>query len=158
MWIGPWAIFPQYVDGAFTNRIRKQCVCAVNFIEYVLSVFLCEWVWATLCTTSTVQDYVLHHGAQGRPMSVRSRVHHRHFSFFGGQHGTCTWNGHFLSVSGGTQEHTCPYVVGHKNIQQTQVVHNGIDTEYSHSVVHNVHTNQGSQCSSVRHTLWWCTM
>ncbi len=31
----------------------------------------------------------------------------------------------------------------------TQVVHKGMDTEYSHSVVYNIHTNQGSQCSSV---------
>ena len=31
---------------------------------------------------------VVHHGAQGEPMSVRSRGRPRHFSFFGGSHGS----------------------------------------------------------------------
>ncbi len=33
--------------------------------------------------------------------------------------------------------------------EHTQVVHKGTDAEYSHLVVHNVQTNQGSQYSSV---------
>ena len=35
------------------------------------------------------------------------------------------------------------------NSEHAMVVHRGMDAEYSHSVAHNVHTNQGSQCSSV---------
>ncbi len=51
-----------------------------------------------LCTTDlscAPSTCVVHHGAQGGPMSVTSGGRPRHFSFFGGSHGTCK-NGHIL--------------------------------------------------------------
>ena len=82
----------------------------------------------------TCGSYVVHHFnstelrcapptlvcAQGGPALLRSRGHPKHFSFFQ----WFTWNA--------LQTDTfCP------------------DTECSHSVVHNVHSNQSSHCSSV---------
>ena len=95
---------------------------------------LSGFVRATLCTTSMVQNYIVHrqpalctgdlHCAQRGRLSVRSRGFH----FF-----------HFLSV---------------RCVDSKQVVHKGTDTQYSIFVVDNEHANQGSQCSSVpTHTL-----
>ncbi len=74
----------------YKQNLQTMCLpptSAVEVIEYVLSLFLCEWVCDSYvvhrlnstglrCAPPTC---VLHHGAQGGPMSVRSRGHHRHF-------------------------------------------------------------------------------
>ena len=54
-----------------------------------------------------------------------------------------TANGHFLSVN------YCNFPDLWAHSENARVVHKGTNTEYSHMLVHNIHTNQGSKCSSV---------
>ncbi len=108
-----------------------------------------------LCTTSMLQGYVVHHQPPLCTMDIFHClvVHMKHAQ-----------NRHFLSVfGGGTLAYRC-IDSGH-----TRVVHKGTDTQYSILVVHNVHADQGSQCSSIQtYTLVvhkcrcvlirWCTL
>ncbi len=89
----------------------------MNSTGHVCPLELAGFERPTLRTTPMVKDYIVYHrcalctptcivhlGAQGGPMSVRSGGRPRHFSFFAGSHGTCTF---------------CLYLVGHKNGSKT---------------------------------------
>ncbi len=84
-------------------------------------------VRAMLCTTSTVQDYVLHHQPEFYTLVHKGDLCPREVVVAPGVY-------HFLVVY---MEHAQN---GHFLSEHTQVVH---------KVVHNKHANQGSQCSSV---------
>ena len=56
------------------------------------------YVMHYLNSTGLPPNCIVHHGAKGGPMSVRSRGHPRHFSFSGGSHGTCTKRTLFVHI------------------------------------------------------------
>ncbi len=113
-----------------------------------------------LCTTSTVHNFnrtelhcaqsscVVH--CQPALWCTRGTYYTNVFSIFWGVE--FTWK--ILQT-----DTFCPYYSAHLPIllqfsrwvhsKHTEMMHKGLDTEYSHLVAHNVHTNQGWQCSSV---------